>query len=52
MFQEELKELKEKGYCIIENVLSPLEIETATGYFRTWKNSIPNLDDFQTGSIV
>ena len=43
MFKEELKE---KGYCIIENVLSPSEIETATRYFRTWQNSIPNLDEF------
>lgn len=43
MFQEELKE---KGYCIIENVLSASEIETATDHFRTWKNSIPNLDEF------
>ena len=40
------QKLQKHGYCIIKNILSPEEIETADGYFRTWQRSIPNLDEF------
>ena len=29
-------ELEEKGYCVVPNILSSSEIETALGYFHTW----------------
>lgn len=38
------EELKQKGYCIIENVLSKDEIDISKNMFFSWKNSIPNLD--------
>ncbi len=34
-----LSELQQKGYCIIENVLSEEEINTALQYFHEWLNS-------------
>lgn len=40
------KELKERGYVIIENVLSEEEINKAKELFYEWKNKIPNIDKF------
>ena len=41
------KELLEKqGYLIVENVLTPEEVETAKAAFYEWKKTIPNLDHF------
>lgn len=34
-----LEDLEEKGYCVIENVLTPEEIEQALKYFREWTDS-------------
>jgi len=38
------KELKEKGYCIIPNILDPIEVLEAKKLFMDWKNTIPNHD--------
>lgn len=38
-----LSELKEKGYCIVDNVLNYNEILHATESFKKWYNSTPNL---------
>jgi ectoine hydroxylase-related dioxygenase (phytanoyl-CoA dioxygenase family) len=39
----ELDELAEKGYCVIENVLTAEEVETSLGYFREWFSSHPQI---------
>ena len=38
------KELKEKGYCIIPDVLSSEEVDKAKELFYTWQKTIPNHD--------
>ena len=38
------KELEEKGYCIIENILSKEEIDYALNEFKQWQKSITNHD--------
>jgi ectoine hydroxylase-related dioxygenase (phytanoyl-CoA dioxygenase family) len=40
-----IKDLQQKGYAIIENVLDPTEVETALQMFHDWRTSIPNLDE-------
>jgi len=39
-----IKELNEKGYCIIENVLTPDEIQISIDEFKKWQNTIQNHD--------
>ena len=44
IFQKEImtnyeEDLKEKGYCIIEDILSPEEVEEGRKYFFEWLNS-------------
>ena len=39
-----LQEIEEKGYAIVENVLSEEEINTATEMFHKWRTSVPDLD--------
>lgn len=39
-----IKQLNEKGYCIIKNVLSEDEIDFAKQKFYNWYNSIDNFD--------
>ena len=38
------KELLEKGYCVVPNVLNNDEVEYCKGLFKNWQNSIPNHD--------
>lgn len=40
------KELEDKGYCIIENILTKDEIEYSKTEFRKWQTTIPNHDFF------
>jgi len=42
-YQVELDELVEKGYCVIENILTTEEVETAVKYFREWFSSHPQI---------
>ena len=42
-YQVELDELAEKGYCVIENILTTEEVETAVKYFREWFSSHPQI---------
>ena len=35
-YKEEIAELAEKGYCVIENILTDEEVATSIGYFREW----------------
>lgn len=37
------EELEEKGYCIVEDVLSPEVIKEARRYFDEWQNSHPQI---------
>jgi hypothetical protein len=39
-----IKDLSEKGYAIIEDVLNEQEVKTAVKMFHDWRLSIPNLD--------
>lgn len=41
-----LTDLKEKGYCVIPDVLSQEEISLATESFKNWYTSTPNLKPF------
>ncbi len=43
-YQVELAELAEKGYCVIENILTAEEVETAVKYFREWFSSHPQIE--------
>lgn len=45
-----LSELKEKGYCVIPNVLSHEELSIATESFKMWYNNTPNLKTFHEKS--
>ena len=38
------KEMETNGYCIIEDVLSPKEIEYCISEFKTWQSTITDLD--------
>ena len=38
------RELQDKGYCIIPNVLSPGEVSNALMMFKDWQKTIPNHD--------
>ena len=38
------KSLKEKGYAVVKNVLTPDEIKRAREMFDEWRASVPNLD--------
>ena len=40
------KDLQEKGYAIVENILSEEEIKEYTNEFHKWKTSVPKLDFF------
>ena len=42
------KDLEEKGYCIIPNILSNDEIEEAKTLFYDWQKTIPNHDKFHS----
>ena len=35
-YHDEIYELAEKGYCIIENILTAEEVAKAIEYFREW----------------
>jgi hypothetical protein len=39
-----LVELREKGYAIVKDVLSDVEVRQALEMFHTWRTSVPNLD--------
>lgn len=39
-----IQELKEKGYCVIPNVLSSEEVDVAKQMFFDWQKTIPNHD--------
>jgi len=38
-------ELEEKGYCVVPNILSSNEIQTALEYFHTWLDTNPNMKE-------
>jgi hypothetical protein len=42
-YQEELAELAENGYCVIENVLTAEEVANSIEYFREWFLSHPQI---------
>jgi ectoine hydroxylase-related dioxygenase (phytanoyl-CoA dioxygenase family) len=42
-YKDKLAELGEKGYCVIENVLSEEEVEKSIKYFREWFSSHPQI---------
>jgi ectoine hydroxylase-related dioxygenase (phytanoyl-CoA dioxygenase family) len=42
-YNTEIAELDEKGYCVIENVLTAEEVETSIKYFREWFSSHPQI---------
>ena len=48
--EQHKKELLEKGYTIIPNVLNNEEITKATELFFKWKNTIKNIDKFNKTS--
>lgn len=39
-----IKELQEKGYCVVDQVLNESEVETAKNMFYNWQKTIPNHD--------
>ena len=43
-YKEELAELGEKGYCIIENILNDEEVSKSLEYFREWFSSHPQIE--------
>ena len=43
-YDAEISELSEKGYCVIENILTAEEVATAIGYFREWFSSHPQIE--------
>jgi ectoine hydroxylase-related dioxygenase (phytanoyl-CoA dioxygenase family) len=43
-YNEQLDELAEKGYCVIENILDAEEVDTAVKYFREWFSSHPQIE--------
>lgn len=45
-----IKELKEKGYTIIPNILAKEEIVLAKELFFKWKNSVPDFDKILTST--
>ena len=45
-----LTDLKEKGYCIVQNILNDEEIYHATENFKKWYNDTPNLKHFHEKS--
>ena len=46
MNKSDIKNLNDKGYCIIYNVLNQNEILKAKQMFHNWYGSIPNLDKY------
>jgi hypothetical protein len=42
-YKDKIAELGEKGYCVIENVLSEEEVEKSIKYFREWFSSHPQI---------
>jgi len=40
-----IKDLEEKGYCVIENVLCTEEVQTALNSFYTWLDSDPQIKE-------
>ena len=40
-----IRDLQEKGYAIVEDVLDHEEIQKALQMFHDWRSSIPNLDE-------
>lgn len=42
-YQEEIAELAENGYCVIENVLTAEEVANSIEYFREWFSSHPQI---------
>ncbi len=43
-YKEELAELSEKGYCVIENILNDEEVSKSLEYFREWFSSHPQIE--------
>ena len=43
-----VRDLTEKGYCIIKNVLTEVEIDNAKKMFYDWKDTIPNHDEIHS----
>ena len=43
---EYFADLRERGYTVIENVLTPDETETALTSFKNWENSVPGLHEY------
>ena len=41
-----LKELDEKGYVVVPNVLDTKEVEYCKHEFKSWQSTIPNHDMF------
>ena len=42
------KELKDKGYCIVPNILTEDEINTAKSMFKDWQSTIYNHDEIHS----
>ena len=43
-YKDELAELGEKGYCVIENILNDEEVSKSLEYFREWFLSHPQIE--------
>jgi len=43
-YKDKLAELGEKGYCVIENILTTEEVDTSIKYFREWFSSHPQIE--------
>ena len=43
-YKDELAELGEKGYCVIENILNDEEVSKSLEYFREWFSSHPQIE--------
>ena len=46
--QEEIAELAENGYCVIENVLTAEEVANSIQYFREWFSSYPQIAELHS----
>jgi len=47
-YNEEIMELAEKGYCVIENILTADEVATSIEYFREWFTSHPQIEELHS----
>ena len=43
-YKEQIAELAENGYCVIEDIITAEEVENAVGYFREWFTSHPQIE--------